>query len=324
VVVAYDVLLDVFRLPITNALSRFADASGCGLVHYVFEGTRADEPSFDWCDVRRPPWAEIADSASRRVVAFPAVATKEKFAAITGLAFEGWQLLLPFIDPRREPHLDPALLDLWERRRLFEADVVVALPALNRDNNHIDTAIEVIGALRRRGRAAFLVLTYAPDNWWLGNAGEFARLRAVALELGLEDAVVFLASERDEWRAGIPRLALQSLYLLSDVTIVASDWEGFGLVAVEAALLRCPVVSRDPPVAREVLGDDASYYAEAARPEEIADLVERAADAPNARLRRGAIRYVDVRSQAARHVERMLLSASKSAREAGRRGASAG
>ena len=63
-------------------------------------------------------------------------------------------------------------------------------------------------------------------------------------------------------------------YLDADLLVMASRGEGFGLPIVEALAHGTPVVARDLHVFRELLGDQAAYFA---RDEELADGHARAA-----------------------------------------------
>lgn len=74
----------------------------------------------------------------------------------------------------------------------------------------------------------------------VGDGSEAESLRSLARELGVEDKVVFAGT-----RSPYP------YYKVADVTLVTSDFEGYGMVIVEALAAGCPVVSYDVGVARE-------------------------------------------------------------------------
>ncbi len=66
---------------------------------------------------------------------------------------------------------------------------------------------------------------------------------------------------RLHWLNGIVDDELKALYKASDVLLVASEGEGFGLPIIEAALHGIPVIARDLPVFHEVAGEHAHYFA---------------------------------------------------------------
>lgn len=62
------------------------------------------------------------------------------------------------------------------------------------------------------------------------------------------------------WRDNANDAELKQLYSKSVALIAASYGEGFGLPLVEAAAVNTPVIARDLPVFREVMGDGAFYF----------------------------------------------------------------
>lgn len=62
------------------------------------------------------------------------------------------------------------------------------------------------------------------------------------------------------WRENANDAELKQLYSKSVALIAASFGEGFGLPLVEAAAVNTPIIARDLPVFREVMGDDAFYF----------------------------------------------------------------
>lgn len=105
--------------------------------------------------------------------------------------------------------------------------------------NHV-TLVRAVAVLRRRGVEARLVL---PG----GRGGAEPALQAAVDELGVRDLVV---------RPGrVSPPVLDWLVANAAALAFASCYEGFGLPAVEAMALGCPVVAADVPALREVVGD---------------------------------------------------------------------
>jgi len=90
----------------------------------------------------------------------------------------------------------------------------------------------------RRDRPCRLVI--------LGEGGDLKDLKALTSELGITDEVDFPGFKKNPF----PFLSR------SDIFVLSSRWEGFGLVLVEALALGVPVVSTDCPSGpREILKD---------------------------------------------------------------------
>jgi glycosyltransferase involved in cell wall biosynthesis len=71
------------------------------------------------------------------------------------------------------------------------------------------------------------------------------------------------------WLDGISDEYLEKIYAASTCLIAASYGEGFGLPLIEAAQHKLPIMARDIPVFREVMGEHA-YYFGAESPESLA------------------------------------------------------
>lgn len=80
----------------------------------------------------------------------------------------------------------------------------------------------------------------------------YRRLKETVKSIGLENDVLFfgLANDAD----------LVNLYSHAEVFVFPSLMEGFGLPALEALSLGCPVLVSDIPVFHEILGENAVYF----------------------------------------------------------------
>lgn len=92
----------------------------------------------------------------------------------------------------------------------------------------------------------------------------YQRLRMTAGTLGLSDVVIFFGQANDA--------DLYHLYTHARAFIFPSLMEGFGLPALEALSLGCPVIVSDIPVFHEILGD-AARYINSRDPKAIADAI---------------------------------------------------
>ena len=164
-------------------------------------------------------------------------------------------------------------------------------------------------ALKRLGHRPRLLLTFSPSARWDGKPERFRSLGQEAQVLGLAREVVFLAGVRPAWREGLSRKALQTVYQLVDLVLLPTDWEGFGLVAIEAAFARAPLLCSDLPVLREITNDEAEYFGLADSDEAVAQRALALANQPANRARRAVARYFDVRSTYDRHLAPLLAPA---------------
>jgi len=91
-------------------------------------------------------------------------------------------------------------------------------------------------------------LQLLPSNYTLSLVGEgpgMNRIKDLAKTLKIEPRISFLGFRKD-----IPKL-----YKKHDIFILSSNWEGFGLVAIEAMAAGLPVIASDVPGLKEIVKD---------------------------------------------------------------------
>ena len=81
--------------------------------------------------------------------------------------------------------------------------------------------------------------------WIAGGGAQLAALQTLASDLGIAEKVRFLGIRNDT----------EALYNAADISVLSSQWEGFGLVVAEAMASEKVVVATDCGGVREVLGE---------------------------------------------------------------------
>ncbi|HLH76660.1 MAG TPA: glycosyltransferase family 1 protein [Candidatus Binataceae bacterium] len=173
-------------------------------------------------------------------------------------------------DPRAQAQVDRLLGPAADHPYLLHVGSTSA-------RKRVDILLRIVAGLRRRW----------PDLRLVRVGGPFTpaqvRLRD---ELSLKEAVVVL-----------PRLTtaiLAAIYQRAVLTLLTSDYEGFGLPLIESQACATPVVASDLPVCREI-GGPAAHYCKAAEVESWVEevdgiLVERAEYPQRWQARREAAR----------------------------------
>ncbi len=113
-----------------------------------------------------------------------------------------------------------------------------------------------------------------------GEGAERATLERLTSELGLKDRVNLLGYVEN----------VSELLKTADAFLIPSNWEGFGLAAVEAMNAGLPVIAADVPGLREVVGRD-GHAARLVDPSDVAGIasaVRFLAENPDERRRMGA------------------------------------
>lgn len=113
-------------------------------------------------------------------------------------------------------------------------------------HKNLDALLKAFVLLRKKNPSESIKLVLVGnDNFF------YRRLKTTAAALGLDDGVVFFGQANDA--------ELFHLYTHARAFVFPSLMEGFGLPALEALSLGCPVIVSDIPVFHEILGDAARY-----------------------------------------------------------------
>jgi len=287
VLVVHNALTLHFNLDLTAALFEIAGRGRPRLVSWVHDLSwtnplyrslmRPEEP-YTLLRSHHPAIQTVCVSEQRR----------REWLEISGAPAQSARVIPNGIDPLALLQVGERTRDLVRRLRLMEADAILLAPVRITRRKNLEWAIDAAAALRARGRSVRLLVTGPPGPHDAQSMGYVEELRERGKSLGLEDGVAFLFEVVLPSGPGYPVDAamLKDLYMLSDVVVLPSAGEGFGLPLAEAAIFKTPVVCSDLPAFREVGVEDARFVSLAGGTSAFTAAVEAALDSPTARGRR--------------------------------------
>jgi glycosyltransferase involved in cell wall biosynthesis len=165
-----------------------------------------------------------------------------------------WQVIHNGIDPASLLYLDGKSVKLAEELNLFGRDLVVVQPSRITPRKNLELSIHIIRGLKLLGYDVLFVLTGAYDPHEKKAVSYYRRLRYWIKELGLKNNIAILAEYRfrDKKKLVPDRIFIRDLYLISDLLLMTSKDEGFGLPLIEAGLIKLPIACSDIPPFIEV------------------------------------------------------------------------
>lgn len=156
----------------------------------------------------------------------------------------------------RHLRLTSTVKRLFYEERLSGIDIIAITPARILRRKNFGVGMEVVAALKKRGRSVRWLITGAPDPHNPESVRYYKLLLSLRRKLKIQHEVVFLSERFKERISGEDICAL---YRISDMLLFPSDREGFGLPILEAGLSGLIVVISDIPVLRELAKRDAVY-----------------------------------------------------------------
>ena len=276
-VVVHNVMTMPLNLALTEVLASLAREHPGRFIAWTHDISYFDER---YAAMRRKgaPWDIVTRAVPGMRYVTVSQERAQQLAQLTGLARDDIEVVTNGVDVGEVLGLAPTGLRLAQRLRLFDADPLLLLPVRLTRRKRIEAAIDATAVLRRRGRAAVLVVTGTVGPHDATNKAYLAELSSRAKEV---EGVHLLAGLGLRVKYG----TVVDLYALADVLVFPSESEGFGIPMLEAGLHRMPIVCSDIPALRETGGDDPIYVPADASGEVIADAIEKALDTPVMRMR---------------------------------------
>jgi glycosyltransferase involved in cell wall biosynthesis len=188
-------------------------------------------------------------------------------------------------------------LELLQGAGIADADPLLLVPQRVTPRKRIELVIDAAHELAQDFPQLAIVVTGPPDPHqpWVAEYADGLLERRH--RLGLDAVVRFLfescaddegAALTDEYPVGPGEVA--DLYRISDVALMPSESEGFGLPILETAMSRLPLVCSDIPVLREIGGHSLYTFPTDAGPSELAQAIRRALRSSPVRRRREVLR----------------------------------
>lgn len=267
VILAHNVLNMPFNLPLTLALRRLAHKKGSpALISWAHDSPFFHDSYPDHLD--NTPWNVLKKNHPRIKNITISEARVNEFEKLTG---ESWKIIRNGIDPGRLFYLKPGSLSIFKKLNLYERDLVILQPARITPRKGIEFSIHIIYQLKKMGLDVLLMLTGAYDPHDSRAPAYYRRLKYWIDELGLGSNIVLLAEiMSDDGKNRAPdRRTIRDMYISSDLLLMTSTDEGFGLPLLEAGLLKLPMAVSDIPAFKEI-GEDICLFSHKDPPKDIA------------------------------------------------------
>ena len=161
------------------------------------------------------------------------------------------------IDIHQFHKLEETTQMLVRRLELFKAEPLILLPVRITPRKNIEYALNVVASICQTLPHTVLVVTgpLGPHN--PENVKYFERLRTLRKKLGLESSAHFLAEVSDQV---LPDSVIADFYHLSDLLLLPSREEGFGIPLLEAGLAGIPIFCADIPPLRTLGQAQVTYF----------------------------------------------------------------
>jgi glycosyltransferase involved in cell wall biosynthesis len=197
---------------------------------------------------------------------------REELAGLFGWPTERIKVIYNGVDPVSLLGLSSESYRLAQRLGLFESDLVLLMPVRVTQAKNTEYALRLVRALKASGLRPVLLVTGPPDPHDEGSMAYFNGLLGLRGDLGVEKEVHFIycAGPDPEEPFLLDANTVSEIYRLSDVMLMPSHREGFGMPVLEAGLLGIQVITTGVPAAVEIGGEDVFHFDHAEEPDQLA------------------------------------------------------
>lgn len=270
--IVHNVFTKDLNLPLTQALFRLLDEG-------VIEHCIAWSHDFSWTSPTAPqkvsegyPWDLLR--TQREDVTYVVVSEDRQQDLVGLFDCSPEEILVVYngVDPQGLLGLTDEGYDFVKRLHILEQRLVLLMPVRVTRAKNIEYALEVVAALRAQEAQPFLVLTGPPDPHDEESMAYYESLRERRQELGIDDEMrfVFESGPNPDEPYTIGADVVGDLYRVSDVVLMPSHREGFGMPVLEAGLAGVAVASTPIPASVEIGGEDVLIFETSEPPEHVA------------------------------------------------------
>ena len=276
-----------FNLALTAALWTLAERARVRIISWVHDLSWVNPLYRPWMH-EGEPWDFLRRQHPKITSVFVSAQRLAEWRALTGADLDSTHVIPNGIDPTTLLKLGARARELAVRFGILSSDVVMLAPVRITKRKNLEWAIEAAAGVRASGRRVQLLITGPPGPHNPRALDYVDDLKHLRDRLGLHEAVHFLfeAAGGPQDAYAVDAATLSDLYMLSDVVVLPSASEGFGLPLAEAAIFRVPVVCTDLPAFREVAPEGATFVPTDGGAEAFTAAVLTAIDSPPSRLRR--------------------------------------
>jgi len=252
----HNVLTMHFNLVLTTALANVMKRKRS--VHFVAwtHDLTFSEPFYEPHQHRRFPWSQLLTKLPNCDYCAISGQRQQEMCRLFRVPRSEIPVIPDGIDVPQQLTLTPKVSGLFKEEELAQVDIVALTPARILRRKNLGVGMEIVAAIKKQGRSVRWIVTGAPDSHNADSVKYYRLLKSLRKQLRLSREVVLLCERFDD---GVKDSDLRALYRISDMLLLPSEREGFGLPVLEAGLDGLLVAISDIPALRELAGKDAVF-----------------------------------------------------------------
>ena len=267
----HNVMTMHFNLPLTCALDELIRDLHDRVRFYVWCHDAALTNPF--YEIEKPgeyPWSLLSRfNPNAEYIAISGL-RKHELADLFGVSPELFTLVPDGMDIKSFLDISDSIWRMAWDKGIFKDDLVMLFPSRILRRKNYELAMKITGEIKLLNTKCRLLITSPPDRYNPQSRNYYQDLHHLRQKMKLEEEVIFLNDLKDEYGLKLGHSELKSLYRISNLLLVTSSQEGFGIPILEAGATRVPIACTEIPPLLELAQDKALFFKLDEKPSRIA------------------------------------------------------
>ena len=240
----HNVLTMHFNMALTAAFSEIIKEWGEEKDFYIWcHDASLNNPDYQIPNRGKYPWKLLQEVQPHGRYITISSWRKKQLSELFGVDSSSFQIVPNGVDLRSFLGITDFIWQIAQDLDLFHQEIVLFFPSRILRRKNYELAIHITHALNRLGKKSLLLLTGPPDPHNSKTKEYLSELCALIKKLDCEKEVIFIHNLKEKYGQDfkIGYSHLQALYSLSDILLLPSSQEGFGIPLLEAASKKLPI-----------------------------------------------------------------------------------
>jgi glycosyltransferase involved in cell wall biosynthesis len=271
--IVHNVFTKHFNIPLTNALVQLIDSG-------AIKNCIAWCHDFTWTSPNSRakvhngyPWDLLRQYDSRITYVTVSQERQRALARLFNQPEDNIQVVYNGVDHQTLLGLSTEGYDLIQRLDVFNSDLILLMPVRVTQAKNIEYALHLVATLKEKGVQPKLIHTGPPDPHSDQSMQYFHSLQKLRSELNIENEMcfVFESGPQADQPYQVSLDIVGELYRISDLMLMPSHREGFGMPVLEAGLVGIPAIcTSHVPAAVEIGAADITIFDASTDPTHLA------------------------------------------------------
>ena len=259
----HNVMTMPFNLALTAALSRIIAQLNGKIKFYAWcHDAIFLNPSYFKVifDPEKYPWRLLKQRVNSLGYVTISAFRQRQLAHLLAIAPEVIEVVPNGLDVQDFLGISPAVWRLVRDREILKDDLLMFFPSRILRRKNYELGIKIVKEIGDLGKSCKFLITGPADPHNPDSQNYFQELSDLCRQLGIEKNVLFLQSLKEEYGLKLNFSEVRDFYTLSDLLLITSSDEGFGLPLLEAGVSRIPVVCAESGPFPEIGGSNVLYF----------------------------------------------------------------